>query len=149
MDFNTPLSTAHLKNAIESKGLSSTVQVCSWNLIPQYVGTFPKFFIMNTDNSYSSGSHWTVIFLPSDTALSEYFDSFGKPPRNNIIKLNDFVYNQKRIQNIFSSICGHYCLLFVWYRLKLKHSLNSFVDEMRKMNEREIFALSKSIFFPI
>jgi len=146
MDFNTPLSTLDLMKALERHNLDSIVKVCPWNCIPFYHEKFPQFYIMNTDASYLSGSHWTVIYLPSKLGLVEYFDSFGSPPPEKLIN-EPYIYNTVQLQNVFSAVCGHYCLLFIWYRKKLNVSLGDFVRKMSRRNCREIFNESFKLFF--
>lgn len=150
MDFETPLSTIHLKNALANMcATSATVsaKVLAWNCVPQYTKYFPTIYIVNEDDSYSSGSHWTVLYYPSETSIIEYFDSFGRAPRKELIRNRVCIYNRMVLQNIFSSICGHYCLLFVWYRVNVGFSLDQFINMVSSKTEKEIYDESRKHFF--
>lgn len=76
-------------------------------------------YIINLHNKGQSGSHW-VSMVTSDTAQAFYFDSFGMPPPQNIVKiLKDNFYkiyfNSKQIQDIKSEVCGYFTLGFIIY----------------------------------
>jgi hypothetical protein len=77
--------------------------------------------IINTDVSSGPGKHWVAITINSRN--SEYFDSFGLPPIHvHIIKfLNKFdgyCYNNITLQNINSTTCGNYCVVYVSLRCR-------------------------------
>lgn len=70
--------------------------------------------IINLENSYQVGSHWTCYFKKADQKY--YFDSFGdaKPPRELVKYLgkDNLFYNKDRIQDFDDPpICGHLCLI--------------------------------------
>lgn len=145
MDFSTPLSTLQIQEGLNTMVLNGTASVLPRNCVPRCVEQFPSVFIVNQDDSFSPGSHWTVVYFPYIDSLVEYFDSLGKrpsPPED-----HDFIYNPITLQSPLSSICGHYCLLFVHYRTKLGFSMKQFVDSMKRKSEREIFDESFGQFF--
>ena len=78
---------------------------------------FPSSFISNTDTSNQPGSHWIAIYINDGFGI--YFDSFGLPPlhKEYINYLNNYCnfwcYNSLTLQNINSSTCGLYCILFL------------------------------------
>ena len=94
---------------------------------PNFIGCFarnelpqvsqPCSFIVNTDPSDRSGSHWLAIVLRQETAL--YFDSFGLPILEPDIKnyLSQYysyvIYNTECIQDTLSEYCGYYCAAFI------------------------------------
>jgi hypothetical protein len=89
------------------------------NLLPLVPQTKPCGLIINLDPDYLPGSHWVAIYMP-ENGPSIYFDSFGFSPRNNLIiaflkrqSSTGWVYNSTRFQNLTSSVCGYYCILFL------------------------------------
>lgn len=79
--------------------------------------------IVNTDPSYEPGTHWVAFFLDSSVEpnVLEFFDSYGLPPTAYDLKLPSFTHslllvNQSTLQSYSSSVCGHYCLLYLYLR---------------------------------
>jgi Ulp1 family protease len=88
---------------------------------------------MNTDPSTRPGEHWVVLFVNKENKL-EYFDSFAHPPLyeeiGNLMEINnvkEFKYNTRPLQNVMSSTCGVYCILFVKLRCE-GLSFDGFID---------------------
>lgn len=86
-----------------------------------YDEELPLNIIVNTDPSNRPGEHWVAISI-NKNGKGEYFDSFGLPPLVPSIKKflyskcnNGCFYNNVQLQNIFSTTCGHYCVLFIIY----------------------------------
>ena len=81
------------------------------------------FYICNIDDSNNEGKHWVVIYYPKNGYNIEYFDSLGKKPIisfvNFMSKSKRFIlYNTKRFQGSNSSVCGYFCLYFVYFRCR-------------------------------
>lgn len=80
----------------------------------------PALIIGNTDPSWKRGRHWAAFHFPKK-GPAEYFDSFGGHPTNKyfirFLKRNSVSYNvnTKRLQGDFSSTCGFYCFIFVYW----------------------------------
>ena len=77
-------------------------------------------FILNTDLSSSSGTHWVaVIIVDSSTSgaggATYYFDSFGLEPIEGIKRYckEPRFYNTFEFQKPNEVICGHMCLYFL------------------------------------
>lgn len=82
--------------------------------------------VFNTDASGDPGEHWIVVCCRDDGVVS-YFDSFGRHPcfypdvyaclTKNYAESN-IVWNDQTLQQLFSSTCGDYCILFglLWSR---------------------------------
>ena len=93
------------------------------------------FYIINLDKSTSTGTHWCVIYKNDKTF---YFDSYGFPPPEeiqNIIK--PYIFSNKNIQDINSSSCGYYVILFILYFNKNKHrdDIETFQDFINFFND--------------
>lgn len=103
------------------------------NFIPYFKGVFAKdeiknikvnknqnfAFVLNLQNSYQSGSHWTAVYYDKDLPYVEYYDSFGLEPPielENLIKKNikkPINYNPFQHQDPFSVRCGYYSINYI------------------------------------
>lgn len=104
---------------------------------------FPKVprrnggYIINLQDDYDSngynlgGTHWTAMFIENNNA--GYFDPFGfVPPRQvqDFLKpFRPYLVNDKHIQNEATSVCGTYCIFFLWWMNK--HKELPFNDRMK------------------
>ena len=82
------------------------------NMIPS--GKKDGCAIVNLNDLGQAGSHWVAFWRSGDK--SYYFDSFGAPPPEDVIKVlrpNTIVYNTAPIQDITSNACGWYCVDFL------------------------------------
>lgn len=91
----------------------------------------PVYLISNLDPDTKMGSHWVAIFI-NINGEGEYFDSFGRRPDSyHLTFLNRnttrWIYNDRVIQNAFSSVCGQYCLLYLYLKYR-GMSLNDFIN---------------------
>jgi len=86
--------------------------------------------ILNLDDSFGGGSHWTAWFKNNNEKL--YFDSFAiRPP----IELEDYLkspiyYNTEEVQPRDQVFCGHLCL----YVLKAQSKGKGLQDIMNTLN---------------
>lgn len=82
-------------------------------------------YILNMENekdefgNYNDGSHWVAVFVSKYYDCC-YFDSFGFQPPQVVLKQlrksnKKIYYNSLTIQNIRSSLCGWYCLVFLMW----------------------------------
>lgn len=77
--------------------------------------------VCNTDPSWQAGRHWVAVHLAGETG--EFFDSYGLPPTG---VFEDFmnkqacqwVYSNKRLQGGFSTVCGQYCIFYLWHKCR-------------------------------
>jgi hypothetical protein len=88
-------------------------------------------YIINLQDSHDSngnrlgGTHWTAFWLSIDPRTTKrrmvYFDPFGFEPPLEVQKLAESLraiplkYSKIQVQSLESSICGYYCLYFVWW----------------------------------
>ena len=97
----------------------------------------PSLLICNTDYSFEKGTHWLALFFDDRGNGAELFDSMGHPINYYAREIEDFVslYSPvcknliERIQPPQTSLCGHYCLYYAYYRC-LGHSMESIVNNM-------------------
>ena len=68
------------------------------------------FGVINLDDSTGPGTHWVGFYMHKNNPL--YFDSFGLPPDDRIIKFlkgkNQILYNSSQLQDLESNRCGWY-----------------------------------------
>jgi hypothetical protein len=133
--------------------------VADLNIDNEYKQNIKKFgIIFNIDESWQSGSHWTAAYADIDKGQVYYFDSYGTPPEERVVKLlNKFCvyfesknrgnrcklrYNKVRHQ-YENSECGVYSINFILELLNGKD-----FDELcnKKLKDREVNKLRKKIF---
>ena len=90
-----------LKN--DSKTKKVLKKVCAFDQLEKPV--FPSAYVINFDPSSEPGEHWIAV----------YFDSYGLAPAFVGLKscmdtysLSSWIYNRKTLQDLFSSVFGHY-----------------------------------------
>lgn len=114
-----------------------TVGVYPNDLIPQ-IWQKPIAFICNTDDSKKPGSHWISIYV-NKKSEAFFFDSYGLEPYvtniANLLRKNckTVKFNDRQIQSESSSVCGQFCLMFLYY---MTHGIdaNSFLNLFSEKN---------------
>ena len=124
------------------------------NQIPHAYTVNPPFaMIINTAPWPSRGEHWVAIYCTNINQL-EYFDSEGKPPPSRLMMWGhlgnpSIVYNAQRLQSYCSSVCGEYCLFYLYCRMK-NVSFTSFLSYFQLKrhisNDRKVYHLVHSVF---
>ena len=89
------------------------------------------FYVVNLQSSsVGNGTHWTTFYY--SPKHSYYFDAFGMvPPEHINYMISPYTYNNKQIQNLKSSACGYYCIVFILFmngRKNKKTGFEIFVD---------------------
>lgn len=99
----------------------SNVGVYAADRIPQHISPSTAM-IVNTDPHNEEGTHWVSFYL-NRNGIIEYFDSYGQPPYlptyQGFLKRNAkcrYIYNDHRLQSDDSSVCAHYCLVYLYLR---------------------------------
>lgn len=147
----TFLTNFDLISAAEKYGIP-LVDVFSKNCPPPFLYRNCGY-IVNLENSVDSkgnklpGTHWTAFWIGNDRKPGQacYFDPFGIHPPIEIQKLLSpyvpYPINSTEIQSIESSICGYYCLYFIYYMDKYKTKIpnltkriQNFVDLFNENN---------------
>lgn len=83
--------------------------------------------VVNLDKSENIGTHWICYWKVND--IKYVFDSYGGVPPKPLIQYlgsNNLFYNDDRIQDFNSVICGHLCVKV----LNLLNQGHSFSDVM-------------------
>ena len=94
------------------------------------------FLIINYDKSNQGGSHWVSVVKNGNDVYN--FGSFGIPAlheiKNHFAKYNIY-YDDRPVQQIGSSICGHLCLAFIEHMVLTKKTFyQSLSDCLEKSN---------------
>lgn len=109
-----------------------------------------SFVIANTHDKTKSGEHWVGFYFPKNSTKGEYFDSFGQKPVNKsfikFLKRNSksFKYNKQQLQSDFSTTCGQWCCLYMYYRCTgktLKQFLKMFSKKNFSFNDKKVIYL--------
>lgn len=101
--------------------------------------------LFDEEGNQLPGSHWVALSFFSKERIWTYFDSFGFLPPVEVINFcrrinhREIIYSNKQIQDIESSWCGLYALLFTEYMRSHKNSIR----ERYRSFERE-FGRSKN-----
>jgi hypothetical protein len=93
--------------------------------LPTDHGNTEKFYVINTDPSDEPGSHWCCVYKSPIDGLQndEYFDSYGWfPPQEEFKEFmkNKYTYSCRQLQHDLSTVCGQYCVFYIWQRCKGK-----------------------------
>lgn len=108
------------------------------------------FLVVNLDPSWSGGSHWVAMLIKNGKC--EYFDSYGrKPPYvefENMLN-NTYIYNKRQLQNNFTTVCGQWCMLYIWERCRgtsMETFINNFSKKDTVLNDHMVNQAVKAIF---
>ena len=91
------------------------------------------YFIVNSDPSYSPGTHWLAC-VKAPGSILEFFDSYGNPPSFYHFSFPSnlrILHNQDPLQSVYSSVCGQYCIYFLYFRIFHKISLQKISAQLR------------------
>ena len=113
--------------------------------------------ISNTQPLGLPGKHWVAFYYNEDQEM-EFFDSFALNPQEysknfesflQINKLGRFyIRNKKILQNENSNICGLYCMLFYYSKIK-QHSYKKFLSQFTEntlLNDSICLQICENIF---
>lgn len=99
--------------------------------------------IVNTEPSSEAGEHWIAIVFKR--GIFYFLDSYGRAPSHQLFtkefknKIKDYFkdyrykYNPKMIQDLFSNMCGYYCIYFIreMENKTLKQALSIFDSNLK------------------
>ena len=80
----------------------------------------PLFFVLNTDPSTEPGTHWLACFFDRHSNTSEFFDSYGHDPTFYQLTFPANIHvvsNSLQLQSDNSTVCGQYCVFYLYFRL--------------------------------
>lgn len=117
------MDTTELQLCMNKISPSFKSNVFAANQIPIWVN-LPAFIICNLDPDSKPGSHWVAMHIDVN-GIGEYFDSFGRKPTGyHKLFLNRntkrWFHNNKSLQNHLTSVCGEYCLVYLYFKFQGK-----------------------------
>jgi len=100
--------------------------------LPRYLSQKPALLIVNVDRISQSGSHWQAAHV-NENGEGEFFDSYGMSPyvphhkrfMDRVCKT--WTHNTHCLQALDSSVCGHYCLLYLIHKAH-GYDLSTMID---------------------
>ena len=79
-----------------------------------------KGLIVNCCKRKLPGHHWLALYQSSVDKV-EFFDSYGRKPSFYGLQIKNaklIQSNDVQLQNIFSNVCGLYCVLYLFHRVR-------------------------------
>ena len=109
-------------------------------------------YIINTDDADEPGEHWLAVF--NDNGDVEYFDSFGRAPWYERLKLflgTEYKYNATPLQLLFSNACGFYCVYYILNRCR-GYSMEEIMNILKRSDgdyvvKDYLYRLYKPVFY--
>lgn len=145
------MDTIQIKHYLSKIDESIACNVYAANRLPIYVHT-PMYAISNLDTDSKPGSHWIAMHIDGN-GFGQYFDSYGRPPEKyhrTFLENNSRMwdYNINRIQHDFTTVCGEYCIMYLYYKYHGR-SMNDFLKMFKNSticNDIRLVRLFDSIF---
>lgn len=111
--MNTRQIEAILKNDLGTKDIFNGVY--AMDSLPELSN---GMYVINTDDHDEPGEHWVAVYCHE---INEYFDSYGLLPQDfrlrNFLN-NEFIYNNVKLQLLWSDACGFYCVYYLIHRAR-------------------------------
>lgn len=146
------MNTVEIKKCLYKIHPSLHNNVYPANRLPIHIEV-PTFIVSNLDSDNQPGSHWVAIHVGKNN-IGQYFDSFGRAPTgfhraflNRNCRMWD--YNSKKIQNDLTSVCGEYCLVYLYHIFhgqSMKNFVKIFDRDETLTNDAIVYDLFKSYF---
>ena len=139
------MNNAQITHALEEDPITNKkfCGVFPSDKLPQTIDKYPCRFVANTDPSTKPGMHWISIWIgPSDgkgenkRIVGEFFDSNAADVplvfKDYLEKHTDiWIYNRRKLQSIWSDICGDYCIFYLSHRVVAKGDAREVGDRGR------------------
>ena len=91
----------------------------------------PFALVINTDPHDKPGQHWLAIYAPIEGPY-ELFDSFGLAPSFYALDFVGPTHSLYSLQSYSSSLCGHYCIYFIYLRSR-EHSFQNIIEYLHRV----------------
>lgn len=143
------MNTNQLKSIFSCDGdlKKRVVGIFASDQIPKNVRELTGF-IVNTDPISKPGQHWIAFYVNKQREL-ECFDSYGNSSdlysssiKHFIRRYDKVTFNNKRLQGDKTSVCGQYCVFFLWCRIKERLSIVKIGERFTSdydLNDRFVF----------
>ena len=105
---------------------------------------YPSVMVWNTDPASEPGEHWVAAYF-TEKGIGEYFDSYGLPPPKPFKNYMDqhsveWNWNKARLQELWTSACGHFCVFYVIYRSK-GIDANEIIDYLNMIENNDQYVM--------
>ena len=99
----------------------------------------PCALVFNSDTSDKPGQHWLALYMSSSSKDIELFDSYGLPLSYYDLDFPFHVRSSSRsIQSVDTSVCGHYCIMFLLYRSSGHSFMTSILQIENKFSDKTV-----------
>ena len=100
---------------------SQLQKIYNFNIYPRDSKIYSDKGFVNIDKDSMGGSYWTCFIVKGST--SYYFDSFGGAPDKFLPTQlpKPIIYHNYKLQDIYSKLCGSYCLYFFYFIERMIH----------------------------
>lgn len=132
------MNTHEIKHYMSRINLNIESNVFAANKMPMYV-QLPFYLISNLDPDFKPGSHWVAIYIDVN-GIGEYFDSYGRKPEGYHKMFLDrntkrWFYNHQQLQSYLSSVCGKYCLVYLYLKIKINVKMHDYIKVFSIVNK--------------
>ena len=109
----------NLKNSTMDEGELRRVYI--YPIYPRDSEKYSDKIFVNIDNGSQGRTHWTCFIIKENKSF--YFDSFvGQPDEFLLNQLTKpIVYHKYKFQDIYSKLCGSFCLYFFYLIERMNH----------------------------
>ena len=139
------MNTVQIQRLLNKDPFAKSIfkKVCAKNQLQRV--DYSSAYVINSQPSSKPGEHWIAVYFDKH-GKGEYFDSYGLPPSVNgfttFMERNSktWIYNDKTVQSLFSTTCGHYCVYFILYRCRgysMRHIVSRFSSNLTE-NDRKV-----------
>ena len=95
----------------------------------------PWCLILNTDPKDQPGTHWLTLYA-TKAGPTGLFDSIGFSPINDNLDSLNLLHLGYPLQSPSTSVCGHYCIVYIYLRSRNK-SLSEFFHLLLNISNRD------------
>ena len=112
LNFKDFMKKYSLKN--DTMNESQLQRLYDYPIYPRDSKIYSDRGFINIDDGRLNGTHWTCFIVKDGKSF--YFDSFGGHPDKFLLKQlpKPIKYQNYKIQDINSKLCGSYCLYFFY-----------------------------------
>ena len=119
LNFKNFMKKYKLKN--DTMNESQLQRVYKYPIYPRCSKIYSNKGFVNMDNGSQGGTRWTCFYIRDNK--SYYFDSFGGQPDKFLLNQlpKPIIYHNYKIQDIYSKLCGSYCLYCFYLIERMKY----------------------------
>lgn len=148
------MNTKEINKILLNSSLTKNIFIGTYpcDKIPELLNQKKPFcIIINIDEHDKKGSHWVAVYFPQQEK-AEYFCSYGGEPKNVYIEdilTEEYRHSTRRVQQLFSAVCGQHCIYFLSKRAAGKtytDIMNTYQYANFKQNDSMVVAFCRKKF---